>query len=207
MPNWCNNELKICHTDPAMMSRFQAAFKEGRVLEEFFPVPQALRDTIAGPVPQGYERELNEFKENLNRKYYGHANWYDYCVEEWGTKWDIGGGDAQILEEDGALVASFESAWSPPVAAYEKLTAMGFEIEAYYYEPGCSFVGMFAEGDDYCYDLPETWADAKRLLPYALIEMFNLEEDYCMDEEHEIEMRADQMVAEEREREAFAKTS
>jgi hypothetical protein len=44
-------------------------------------------------------------------------------------------------------------------------------------------------------------------LPYALIEIFNLEEHYSMDEEHEIEMWADQMAAEEREREAFAKTS
>jgi hypothetical protein len=207
MPNWCCNELKISHTDPAMMARFQAAFKEGRTLDEFIPVPQALKDTIAGSVPQGYERELHEFTQALNRKYYGHANWYDYCVDEWGTKWDIGGENADIFEKDGALVASFESAWSPPVAAYEKLMALGFEIEAYYYEPGCSFVGMFTEGDDCCYNLPETWTDAKRLLPYALIEIFNLEEHYSMDEEHEIEVMADQMVAEEREREAFAKNS
>ena len=84
MPNWCNNELTISHPDPAMMARFEAAFKEGRALDEFIPVPQALKDTIAGSAPQGYERELHEFTENLNRKHFGHANWYDYCVDEWG---------------------------------------------------------------------------------------------------------------------------
>ena len=211
MPNWCNNELRICHTDPAMMARFEAAFKEGRTLDEFIPVSQALKDTISGSVPQGYERELHEFTENLNRKYYGYANWYDYCVEEWGTKWDIGGVGAQIFEKDGALVASFVSAWSPPTNAYEKLMAMGFEIEAYYYEPGCNFAGMFTEGEDCCYDLPETWEEAKRDLPYALIEIFGLEENYAIDEEmRELDREhaiADQLVAEERERETFAKTA
>jgi hypothetical protein len=207
MPNWCSNVVDLYHDDPKMIERFRAAFMDGRALNEFIPVPQALRDTVAGWVPEGYERELHEFTQALNRKHFGYADWYDFCVAKWGTKWDIGGPDGMVTGGENQLMVEFDSAWSPPIAAYEKLMALGFDIQAYYYEPGCNFAGMFAEGDDCCYNLPETWTDAKRLLPYALIEIFNLEEHYSMDEEHEMEMRADQVVAEEREREAFAKTA
>jgi hypothetical protein len=46
------------------------------------------------------------------------------------------------------LTASFDSAWSPPIAAYEKLMDMGFTIKAYYYEPGMCFAGIWEDGND-----------------------------------------------------------
>lgn len=197
MPNWCNNELTISHADPAMMARFEAAFKEGRMLNEFIPVPQELRDTLAGYAPEGYERELHEATEALNLKYFGYKNWYDFCVNEWGTKWDVGGNDAYISEDfDGSIHVSFESAWAPPVPAYEIMVEMGFKIKAFYYESGCNFAGRFVNGEDCCYDLPETWEEARAILPDDLIDVFDLEENYRIEEE---------IVTEELEHEAPAK--
>jgi hypothetical protein len=42
----------------------------------------------------------------------------------------------------------FDSAWSPPVYAYEKLVAIGFGVEAMYYEGGMGYAGSFGEGGD-----------------------------------------------------------
>jgi hypothetical protein len=46
----------------------------------------------------------------------------------------------------------FDSAWSPPIQAYEKLCAMGFRITAMYYEPGMAFAGIWDNGTDDFYD-------------------------------------------------------
>ena len=149
MPNYCNNTLILTHDDPAMIERAAAAFENRRLLDEFVPVPMELKETMAGAYGDGYKRELHEFTQQLNRKYFGHANWYDFCVQEWGTKWDVGGDDCLLRRADANTIeVSFESAWSPPVDAYAKLIAMGFEIKAYYDEPGMAFCGKWEGSKD-----------------------------------------------------------
>jgi hypothetical protein len=46
------------------------------------------------------------------------------------------------------LHTSFDTAWAPPVNAYEKLVDMGFRVEAMYYEPGMAYAGSFGEAGD-----------------------------------------------------------
>ena len=152
MPNWCNNTLNIRHEDPAMIERAKKAFADGKFLEEFIPVPSSLH-IVSGRVgekdsPEQIELEAQE-KSNLAT--HGYATWYDYCVNEWGTKWDIGAGDGHTAEQDANnVVFNFDSAWAPPLAAYAKLMEQGFEILAYYYEPGMAFAGRWEDGcDDY----------------------------------------------------------
>jgi hypothetical protein len=144
MPNWCGNTLTLTHSDPEMIVRAKAAFAEGRLLDEFIPVPAGLKDTTS-PSRDGSAEEL--------RAQYGYSDWYDYCVNEWGTKWDIGDGNGIQTWDDHELVVYFDSAWSPPIAAYEKLQDLGFTVYATYYEPGCAFAGIYDECGDACYDL------------------------------------------------------
>ena len=49
MPNYCNNTLEITHSDPAMIERARSAFADGRLLDEFHPVPNDLK-IVAGRV-------------------------------------------------------------------------------------------------------------------------------------------------------------
>jgi hypothetical protein len=44
MPNWCGNLLTISHEDPKMIVRAKEAFAEGRLLNEFIPVPAGLKE-------------------------------------------------------------------------------------------------------------------------------------------------------------------
>ena len=140
MPNWCNNNLILTHDDPAMIQRAYDALERGEFLSEFIPVPKELSDSSAD----------GSVNDALVGKY-GYSNWYDYCVGEWGTKWDVGEQGASDIHPEGRMLHTFfDSAWSPPTAAYEKLEAMGFTVEAMYYEGGMCYAGSYANGcDDY----------------------------------------------------------
>ena len=179
MPNWCNNYVEIKHADPAMIERVREAFDKGALLNEFIPVPEDLR-IVAGTVgPKGSPEQVAlEAQEKINRAKHGYTTWYDFCVNEWGTKWDVGadGMPATVLDT-GGLGLSFDSAWSPPCHAYEKLIGLGFEIRAYYYEPGMCFAGIWDNGHDDCYDYSNMNSDAvAEEFPKELDEMFNISE-------------------------------
>ena len=148
MPNWCNNNLTLTHEDPAMILRAKEALDRGEFLSEFIPVPQDLKDTVAGSMGED-QREAHEAQQKANREKYGYSNWYDFCVAEWGTKWDVGGDGQTDIHPDGKMLhTTFDSAWSPPVNAYVKLEELGFGVEAMYYEGGMAYAGAYGNGND-----------------------------------------------------------
>ena len=151
MPNWCNNSVEIYHADPAMIERVRKGFNDGGLLSELLPCPQELTETVSGSMGED-KRAEHEAQQAANVEKYGYANWYDFCVNEWGTKWDVGADGNPAQDIPGGLMLGFESAWSPPIGAYEKLTEMGFRIRAMYYEPGMAFAGIWEEGSDDYYD-------------------------------------------------------
>jgi len=77
---------------------------------------------------------------------------YQFACDNWGTKWDVL--DAWVVEcSDSELSVGFDTAWSPPIEAYQKLEEMGFDITAYYYESGLSFCGSYINGKDEYYNI------------------------------------------------------
>jgi hypothetical protein len=187
MPNWCNNTLELQHEDPAMIERAKKAFADGKFLEEFCPVPSSLH-IVAGRVGSDEEPEQKELERRSaeNLEVHGYANWYDYCVNEWGTKWDVGGDDYNEPQQDSPnkITMSFDSAWAPPTAAMDKFMDLGFSVRLYYYESGMCFAGIYDEnGDDY-YDLSGMDSAAvKEELPEVLDEMFCISESMAEWEE------------------------
>jgi hypothetical protein len=148
MPNWCNNNLVLTHEDPAMITRAYDALERGEFLEEFVPVPEQLK-IVAGCVGDPVEQAKLEADTARNLEELGYGNWYDFCVGEWGTKWDCGEQGASNIHPDGKMLHTFfDTAWSPPVYAYEKLVEMGFGVEAMYYEGGMGYAGEFMNGCD-----------------------------------------------------------
>lgn len=58
----------------------------------------------------------------------GHANWYDWSLANWGTKW--GAYRTEIVEEAGArAVVKFETAWSVPEPVLLALSALWPSLE------------------------------------------------------------------------------
>ena len=175
MPNWCNNYLELTHEDPAMIERAKRAFADGRLLDEFVPVPKDLH-IVAGRVgsdedPKQIELEAQE-KSNLEK--HGYSTWYDYCVNEWGTKWDVGGdGDQASQDTPTDIRMNFDSAWAPPVPAMDKFEALGFKVKLVYWESGMCFCGLYEDGHDDYYDYTDMSAA-------EVAEQINPEIDECM---------------------------
>ena len=163
MPNWCNNTITISHPDMAMMKRVVKGYNQNKLLSEFIPIPLELKEGAMNSSELmkirnwEYKKELDKVREELNRKYFGYKDWYDYCVSEWGTKWDIGRDTAPTLLikdiKNKTVTFDFDSAWSFPSSAYEKLVDMGFSITAYYFEGGMGFCGMWENGSDDYYSI------------------------------------------------------
>jgi hypothetical protein len=185
MPNWCTNVVNITHDDITQLERARDAFARGEFLQEFIPCPQSLRDTAATHYPEGHaDKAAHDALVAENVKQHGFANWYDWQVSHWGTKWDFGDEDGADLNGD-VLSLSFDSAWAPPCDAYDRLEDLGFRIEAFYYEPGMAFCGSWINGVDNCIDIPGTSAEAEQVIPTEIDEMFGIVENMIQWEEDE----------------------
>ncbi len=191
MPNWCNNTLELEHEDPAMIERAKKAFADGKLLNEFAPVPESLH-IVAGRVGADDEPEQIKLHEQTmhNLSTYGYANWYDWCVNDWGTKWDVGGDDYNEPQQDtpNKITMSFDSAWAPPTTAMDKFEALGFSVRLYYYEPGMAFAGIYEDGHDAYYELGNmTSEQVAEEIPSELDEMFGISETMAEYEAEEAE--------------------
>jgi hypothetical protein len=142
MPNWCNNSLTISHKDADTLDNLMAQVRadgDERLFQHIKPMPEELRDTTSPS---------------------DSPNWYDWSVDNWGTKWDACSMDYE--EYDGIVTFSFDTAWSPPLPVYEALADMGFEVQAYYVEFGMMYAGSWhcnADGEvseEYSDDISES---------------------------------------------------
>lgn len=181
MPNWCSNTLTIFHKDKTMMKRVVRGYNRNGLLREFIPIPKELTDTVSGNVgsKESYDQRLLEEKQKLNREFFGYTDWYSFCVGEWGTKWDIGHGDGyeKLTLKDiknNTVRIGFDSAWSPPIEAYQKLYDMGFSIRAMFYEGGCCFCGIWEDGEEESYDIKGNSKWVKKNIPSEIDEEFSI---------------------------------
>lgn len=188
MPNWCNNSVEIRHEDPAMIERVRKGFNGDGLFGELIPCPKELTDTVSGFMGED-QKAAHEAQQAANVEKYGYANWYDHNISEWGTKWDVIADGNPAQDIPGGLMLGFESAWSPPIGAYEKLAEMGFSIRAMYDEPGMAFAGRWEEGNDDYYDYSGLdSAGIAETLPVELDEAFCISESAAMREEENLEI-------------------
>ena len=150
MPNWCNNTITIQGPTDTLKPLWDEAQKTG-LLQAMKPMPKELENTTSPAPQEGEPQPLVD----------GFDNWYDWRISNWGTKWDV---DSEGLEYtdngDGTAVISgyFESAWSPPIDAYQTFCddMDNCSLDAYYDEGGMDFAGHWYDGvDDFCDNVSE----------------------------------------------------
>lgn len=75
---------------------------------------------------EGDEASLMELglKYITNKVMYGATTWYDWCVDNWGTKWN-----AYENEQQGDDIIRFQTAWNAPEKVIIKLSEMYPETE------------------------------------------------------------------------------
>ena len=160
MPNWCNNSFLITGNTESIKDLWEAAQTAG---------------------PDGGFGLLNAIAPI--------GDWdYGTAVDTWGTKWDVSDEGLEFTDNgDGTARISgwFDSAWAPPIGAYEQLAA-DFDsciIEASYFEPGMDFAGFWSSeaGEGHLDNLHDEFerGDAACDLYKRLDEEYNLSEQFA----------------------------
>lgn len=163
MPNWCDNYIEVRGDIDTIKSLWQNAKQDG-LLQTLNPMPPDLEGTTAP---------------------FDTPNWYVWCVNNWGTKWEVDLEDLRYEESEGTaqIIGSFQSPWAPPTnafAAYLDRVGDGVDIRLYYEEGGTAFIGRWDNGQEAFYlDYANLSADEVEAAladePY-LEELFNLVE-------------------------------
>ena len=152
MPNWCNNSITITgpkDTITDLWTRAKTA-QDGDfgLLQAMVPMPEELRGTTS-PTPQEGQANYKGEQPIVD----GATNWYDWAVNNWGTKWDVSDEGLEFEDtEDGYATISgwFDSAWAPPVQAYNTYLEQNREVSvvSFYEEGGMDFAGHYEDGND-----------------------------------------------------------
>src|SRR5210317_606601 len=178
MPNWCSNSITIQGPTETIKQLWEDAHAdmgnntERGLLDAMFPMPRELQGTVKGSNGDA-------------------VNWYDWRVNNWGTKWDI---DTEGLEftDNGDGTASisgwFDSAWAPPLTAYETFCEDmdGVYIEASYHEGGMDFGGFWDSetGEEHMDGIQETWEQYKDNLDDAPSLFKRIDEEYGLSDQY-----------------------
>lgn len=133
MPNWCYNSVQI-KGNPEIIKKF---------VEEVHGYRRALSFSKVIPEPDGiYERENEDGGVEGGLKLPG---WYEWCCENWGTKWDVESSynevDLHIRPE--GIDYTFHTAWAPSVPVFQSLAERypNLEIDYIYCDESMDFGG------------------------------------------------------------------
>lgn len=136
MPNWCANDLTITTKTPKQFVKLIQGITNNNDqpldFNRVIPVPQELMDSSA-------PNKTNP-QEMINK--YGFADWYDFRVAKWGTKWNASDVEMSLVSPT-EVTFSFNTAWSPPIPIIEAIARKYpfAEITLSYYEEGMGFAG------------------------------------------------------------------
>lgn len=145
MPNWCYNYLsvdgpadevaklktKLSQPFTKMHDQWNPATHQMELVETAYSNPVFAFHNIYNHIEDGVSEE--EYMKQPDHKLgepirFDGNHWYDWNVRNWGTKWDVGIHDkdeypeTEITDESNTSIAyRFNTAWSPPMPAIEKL--------------------------------------------------------------------------------------
>ena len=115
MPNWVTNKIVITGKAERITEIIESIKGEDRPIdfEKIVPMPAELQNT---------KSPSDKPDPDLIAKY-GSDNWYDWCIQNWGTKWNASGTqDIRLNFKGNRLTIVFNTAWSTPAPVIEKLS-------------------------------------------------------------------------------------
>lgn len=166
MPNHCYTRISISDPTKKQKEILKKIEKAGGLCRYYIPFPKQLdgitngSTTIDGKSVRNWRRidgkeiPLSEKEEKKLKEKYGATNWYDWCLNNWDTKWgcyDFG------IDDD---VISFTSAWSPIGDNIIRMFAKDFPDFTYSWEEEQGYGSEMDFEDGECvvqwdYDCPE----------------------------------------------------
>jgi len=141
MPNWTQNNITFESDDPEALANLKAQVgapiqtpgveyvrdEDGKIAldKNNHPVLKHVTHVEKEPIFSFWNIVQPSMEEWDS---YRNQGWYDWNVDNWGTKWDVSG-DVEVLEEsDNHWNISFATAWAPPHEALVKLSEQHPEV-------------------------------------------------------------------------------
>ena len=139
MPNWCSNSVAVTHSDPHKLKELADIFQSDSPFNSLIPQPdwtntpasEDIRDfggvTVAkkGELPEKDVMKLASGEDYISWRWpsskRADERWYGWCVNHWGTKWDIHDVEVDYQLADNMLTLEFETAWCPPDGIFHYL--------------------------------------------------------------------------------------
>jgi len=159
MPNWCENSLYIRgpHEDLKRFVEFARSPEGVFDFNRFIPYPERFErlDRLAElweawkagrvKLDELSEEEIAFLVKCRERPLDGYnQGGYDWCVENWGTKWNAC--EAYLyFHGENEVVYNFDTAWSPPLPVIRKASELfpSLEFRLEFFEAGMGFCGKY----------------------------------------------------------------
>ena len=142
MPNHTAVTVEIVGSPDALDQLAELASEGKSILKHFIPLPENAITTHTGLTEDGEPFEYQAFAETRNG---GEVDGYNLACNLWGTKWaDY---DVDLIVDDRSdanpsIKIRCNSAWSPPVEGYRKLTEiLPIAVVLSYQDEGYGYVG------------------------------------------------------------------
>ena len=146
MPNWCSNEVSIIAENEEGTEELKQFIKDCFTEEEEGDEKPLLDFEKVIPYPDSappkYPQAINieEQMKHPFSKWYNDFG-YDWCIENWGTKWNACEQVNVLGDEE--IDLDFQTAWSPPQGIYKKIQTRlpNCSISWFYREDGMQLSG------------------------------------------------------------------
>ena len=115
MPNWCSNDITITGSQADLEELANLmSIDEETIMERLVPQPEDLAD----------------------------GEWYQWCIDNWGTKWDMC--ELVATYESDYISLAYETAWAPNTAFWQTISKRFpmLSMTHYYKEVGMGFTGV-----------------------------------------------------------------
>jgi hypothetical protein len=199
MPNDCSNYLYLANGKnifPLLDEYMQDNSPTELDFEKILPMPDTIKESCNFATPKNITKIHNavgeekkalerfiELNKMINLKEYGVEGWYQWCVGNWGTKWNAYDGTSN------ESCVMFCTAWAPPLPIIKRLAELtGETFVLDYLEEGEGFGGRYTAGpeddnDEYYDDITTAPEDIQEAVGYTCYEY--LDEDKEDEEEEE----------------------
>lgn len=178
MPNWCENELKVRGTKEDLEKFLNYGGNSKFTFGKYIPMPETyekfdttnkmlnrnnLDYSTKKPIfnsDEEYETYKKGYEDAVNyqRETYGVVGWYEWRLENYGTRGDVN--DVEMVTEHisddyESITMHFDTAWSPCINFVRNVSKMfpDLEFELTYIETGNFFCGIytsyFSDGEQY----------------------------------------------------------
>ena len=148
MPNWCYNRVQLSDNGETseQFDRLCKLLDGDNPFNEIYPRPDFTKiPNSKGELPKK-EVHKNDKGEIVCETFNfpdgkNDDRWYHWCIDNWGTKWDIDLAAADV--EDDYAEFGFQTAWAPASGIFDKIKEdyPDVAISWFYDEPGMEIAG------------------------------------------------------------------